>query len=503
MVDLAKLVDRFRSSEILLKGELSGQAGVISCDSREIETAGAEVLKVFFARRGFSFDGHDFVKKLDQSTKNVVFVIEEASLMGELQQPAIQVRSTQQAMAIAAKLFYQDPSAELFCAAVTGTNGKTTSSFLIQALLEAAGKPTAVSGSVTSQFRDRLWDASLTTPDFPQLQQRFLDFKRAGAQAVAFEASSHALDQKRLMGLELDAALFTNLTHDHLDYHKTMENYFNSKKRLFTELLVGSSKQKKVAILPEDNPYGTQLIHELGVQPEIKIYTWSRHGKVSANKILIENEKRSLEGTEFDLHYGLQKAHLKLNLVGSFNVDNFAGVAALALAQGFELSVLEKMLKSPLGVPGRLEKVSDQPAVFIDFAHTPDALENVFSSLRPLVNGKLKCVFGCGGDRDKDKRPKMGEIVELYCDEFIITSDNPRTEDPRLIIENILAGVQKTKIFEIEVDRKTAIEKALASLGPGDCLVVAGKGHEKYQIIGDEKKDFDDVQVVKDWMASS
>ncbi len=504
---LDQFLQILKSSGLWLEGGLVGEASSVLADTRKLKTLGAGEKVLFFARKGVTFDGHDFLSEIDASPSVIGIVGERLPVGVSLKKPFIRVRSSAQAMALAVKSFWADPSAQMFLAAVTGTNGKTTTTFLMQSLLRVLGHRVARFGTIETEFEGFSIPSELTTPDFEELQRRFADLKSKGATAAVFEASSHALDQGRLLGLEVDAAIFTNLTAEHLDYHRTMENYYVAKRKLFTELLKTSSKKQKWAVVPDDGSFGTRLIEDLKGISDLDVVVWTADStRAHCSRYFLKSFKTALSGTELEVvNSKTQTAHrFRSFLPGNYNAENVMGMIALGLALNATPEQIQQGLDQMSPVSGRLERVSrvGQGFVFVDYAHTPDALENVLSTLRVLTKGKLKVVFGCGGDRDRAKRPKMGEVAELYADEIFVTSDNPRTEDPDGIIREIVQGMQRLKPCRIDVDRRKTIERALKDLGPDDVLLIAGKGHEKYQIIGTQKLPFDDREVVQSFSSS-
>lgn len=500
MYSLRDLIELWKKKGIWLQGDPDIQFSALSCDSRQISKSKKWV---FFARKGYLHDGHQFVPELLLRDEVVALVVERVpEKVSAFSEKLIQVRDSRLAMALAAKYFYGDPSRELLCVAVTGTNGKTTTSFLLKHLFDAFHKPAAISGTIKTGYLNSWKDLQLTTLDFSVLQNFLKEVKDQSAKSFVFEASSHALDQRRLLGLELDAALFTNLSPEHLDYHQNMDTYFQAKKILFTEHLRESIKDRKIAVLPDDGTYGSRLLEELQSFSELELVSWGYHPAKLEKHLQILSWSSNLDAQEIEFLWKSKKLRLKSSLVGKFNIENLAGVLALGLSLSLDEEALIKALESFPGVPGRLERVPNSKGfkVFVDYAHTPDALENILSTLRPLCHGKLKVVFGCGGDRDRSKRPVMAQTVELYADELFITSDNPRSEAPEKIIEEILLGLQRVKSFRVEADRRKAIEMALKNLEPQDVVVIAGKGHEKYQQIGDKRLEFDDVQVAREML---
>lgn len=492
-------IKQFKAHDLWLEGEAIGPVGSLTADSREAKGTGKNI--VFFARKGISGDGHDYLAEL-AGLKNIsAFVVERKPEDFKTKTPLIVVRDSTEAMALAAKSFYKDPTADSLTVAVTGTNGKTTSTVLLQALLTEKGCRTARSGTIDTQFEGKSIPAKLTTPDFLVIQRLFSELKAKGANAFVFEASSHALEQRRISGIELNAALFTNLSPEHLDYHQNMDAYYLAKRKVFADYLQNSLKKEKIAVIGRDESYGTKLIEDLKPFKNFKIITWGYQPFSSENDshLHIYEWKSDLNGIVFKVNgLGLKAQEFHSKLIGKYNIDNIAGMISLGLSMDIGSSKIQNALNRVESISGRLERVAPTTGnnIFVDYAHTPDALENVLNTLRPLTKGRLRVVFGCGGDRDRTKRPRMGEIAELYADELFVTSDNPRTEDPQSIIQEILKGLQRLKPVTIEADRKKAIGKSLEGLTNDDVVLVAGKGHENYQILGTKRIHFDDKEVV-------
>lgn len=502
LFQISDFISALKRQHNYLEGDLQGSFSDLISDTRELEKLPADAQVLFFARKGTSKDGHDFLKSLESNPRIRGFVVDRVVLGLSGRIPSLQVRNTTEAMALAVKLMSGDPTASAFTLAVTGTNGKTTTTFLAQSLLNSLGKRCGRMGTIETEFEGFAIPSDLTTPDFSAIQKIFSDFRQRGADAFAFEASSHALEQKRLLGLELDVAMFTNLTPEHLDYHGSMEKYYLAKRRLFFELLEQSSKRQKFAIVPQDGAYGTRLLGELkslaGVQSVSWGYADAAQGPMD---VLCTKWATSLSGSQMSVKFaGDAQVHsFESSLVGEYNIDNLLGIFALGFALKVPAEIIQKSMHQLRSIPGRLERVLSREAknVFVDYAHTPDALENVLSTLRKLTPGKLRVVFGCGGDRDRSKRPKMGALAELYADEVYVTSDNPRTEDPDAIIEEILQGVQRVRPIHVNVDRKSSIEESLKNLSRDDAVLIAGKGHETYQILGTQKIHFDDREIAR------
>lgn len=483
----------FRLSDLLPTNSPSSMAALevstITQDSRE---AGKGAL--FFAIVGGSRDGHDFIERLSDTTAFVVNAghprLNALKKIPHVQNRLIEVADTRRALAEAACRFYGNPSRHLSVCAVTGTNGKTTSTYLLEALLQEWSMRPAVIGTVENRFGTKTFAATHTTPDAVSLQRLLKDFLKEGATAVAMEVSSHALDQWRVGGMHFEAALFTNLTQDHLDYHGTLENYYAAKARLFLEYPV------KVRAVHADDAFGQRLVSEC-LQRGFSVVTFGRHGC----NVSYENLHLSASGIEGDLLVTIkgvtQKLHLKSPLLGLFNAQNLAGVAAVGVGMGMPFAKISSALARASQVPGRMQSIPNNRgvAVVVDYAHTPDALENILKTARALCRSKLICVFGCGGDRDAGKRPIMGAIAEKIADEIYLTSDNPRTEDPDKIIADIVSGLTKSQKHHIVPDRRAAISAAIKAMSTGDMLIIAGKGHEDYQIIGQTKLPFDDRAV--------
>jgi len=507
-IALSTFIGVLKKKELWVSGEASGDFLHLISDTRQLSKPTESKSTLFFARKGPTRDGHEFLSELHSDAAIGCFVVERIPSDWKPSLPVILVKDSTAAMATAAKIFYGDPSSQAFTSAVTGTNGKTTTTFLLQALMAQMGLRAGRMGTIETEFEGMSVPAELTTPDFSQIQKIFSEFKAKGASSFVFEASSHALNQGRLQGLELDAAIFTNLTPEHLDYHRTMENYYLAKRNLFLDLLSGSQKKRKFAVIPDDGSFGSRLADEVSLNPSIELIRWAHLKKaVPQTRFILESWKTDLNGSSLRIIDLLKagKHTFQSKLVGGYNVENLMGMISLGL--GLDLTPIEIQfaLDRVKAIPGRLEKVTvdaETAHIFVDYAHTPDALENVLMTLRPLTKGKLKAVFGCGGDRDRAKRPKMGAIAELYCDEIFVTSDNPRTEDPDSIIQEILNGLQRIKPVHIDADRKQAIRKSMENLSPDDVVLIAGKGHENYQILGTQKINFDDREVARNYLGN-
>jgi UDP-N-acetylmuramoyl-L-alanyl-D-glutamate--2,6-diaminopimelate ligase len=437
---------------------------------------------LFFCVPGFTRDGHDFAP--DAVKRGAVALVVQRRL--ELGVPQLQVDDVRAAMAPAAANFYGDPTSKLVTAGVTGTNGKTTSAFLLRALLEAGGRQTGLLGTVKSVIGGVEREVQRTTPEAIDLQQSFRQMLDGGDRACVIEVSSHALELRRADAIHFAAALFTNLTQDHLDFHETMEAYYQAKRMLFVDL------KPNAQIINIDDRYGARLAAEL----EHPITVGLHSGRADYRAADVST---GLHGSTFTVHTPDGDMQLKSPLRGEFNVYNVLGALAAARALGVPADTCAAAIATAGQVPGRFETVDEgQPfAVLVDYAHTPDSLENVLRAARELTAQRVIAVFGCGGDRDRGKRPLMGEIAGRLADRAIVTSDNPRSEDPDAIIAEILAGSPPGTAHE--VDRKRAIAQAIAAAEPGDVVVIAGKGHEQGQeFAGGRKLPFDDVTVAHD-----
>lgn len=459
---------------------------------------------VFFALPGLKADGANYLA--EASKGGALALVVAKGVQTPPDSLVIAVENTRLALAVAASRFYQQPSKKFFLTGVTGTNGKTTLTYLIKSLLEHQNKTCGLMGTIEILIGSKSFAATHTTPDAVSIQKTFQDMLSHNVDDVVMEASSHALDQRRVDGSDFDVAIFTNLTQDHLDYHNSFEDYFNAKARLFEDLLVSSCKKNKAAIINLDDPFGQQLIQRLA-KSKLKILSFSMSNAKA--DLYVKDFHSSLKGFEATFVFKGKETQIQSNLIGEHNLKNIMAAylfGEVRFGNGDFASVFKN-----ISIPGRLERVGSQ-AVFVDYAHTPDALENVLQAIRRILvkessPGRLITVFGCGGDRDKTKRPLMGEAAARLSDIAIVTSDNPRTENPDSILKDIVPGVAKHmsaydngKGYLVEVDRQKAIKLALEHKSPEDVVIVAGKGHEDYQIIGTKKIHFDDREVLRDLM---
>jgi UDP-N-acetylmuramoyl-L-alanyl-D-glutamate--2,6-diaminopimelate ligase len=442
---------------------------------------------LFFCVPGFTRDGHEFAP--DAVARGAAALVVDHELTLDIAQ--LLVDDVRAAMAPAAAAFYDDPTAALDVVGVTGTNGKTTTAFLVRALLESGGRATGLLGTVKSVVAGIEHEVTRTTPEALDLQRTFREMVDGGDRACVMEVSSHALALHRADAVHFSAAVFTNLTQDHLDFHPTMEDYFAAKRLLFTSTEGGVAEAGTTLIINIDDPYGARLAGELGDLAT----TFALRAKADYRA---EDLRTGLSGSSFTVQTPDGPLPLNSPLRGEFNVYNVVGALAAARALGVDSGVCAEAIATAGQVPGRFETVDEgQPfTVLVDYAHTPDSLENVLAAARPLTSARLRVVFGCGGDRDRGKRPLMGEIARRLADDVIVTSDNPRSEDPEAIIDEILEGAGSDVAHD--ADREAAIARAIGEAGPGDVVVIAGKGHEQGQeFAGGRKIPFDDVSVAR------
>ncbi len=482
------LRDLLRLVGIDAKSGTDVAVGALRVDSRKVKAG-----DVFMAYPGAAFDGRHFIDEaLD---KGAAAVLTEPGGVASGNRPLIEVPGLSGKVAELFDAWYGFPARDLQCVAVTGTNGKTTTALLSASILQAAGRKPMYFGTIHYDIGGEILPASLTTPgpeEFYALLRKGVD---KGCDAVVMEVSSHSLHQNRIAGMAFDRALFTNLTQDHLDYHADMESYFQAKSLLFSRHLRAGGQ----AVINLDSTYGARLVKEMGLSS----VTFTQTPAETADIRLLDSSL-SLEGTRFRVAAPGGEAEFSSCLVGRINLENLLGAVSLGFSLGMATETIAEGIRN-VTVPGRNEilKLKNGAFAVIDYAHTPDALERVLRSLKPLTPGRLVCLFGCGGDRDRGKRPQMGRIAEDNADITAVTSDNPRTEDPDTIIREILSGMQKPEAAVVVSDRKAAISRCLAMLGAGDCLLIAGKGHEDYQIIGKERRHFSDREQVIGWMAET
>jgi UDP-N-acetylmuramyl-tripeptide synthetase len=471
-------------------------------DSRTVRPGG-----LFVAVRGLAADGHDFVA--DALARGAAAVVCERPVATG---PAarILVADGRRALAALAARFYGDPSAAMTVVAVTGTNGKTTTTYLVEGILAAAGLPAGVIGTINTRFAGRTAPSPVTTPESLDLQRTLAEMRAAGIGHAVIEASSHAIALERIRGCWMDVAVFTNLTQDHLDFHGDMEAYGAVKRRLFTEhLAAGPKAGRAAAVINTDHPAGRALADSLAG----RVLRVGRGADTQVTGLDFRCDPLGIHGT---IAHGAARIPVASGLIGRHNVENILCAAGAALALGIPAAAVAAGIEAVGRVPGRLDRVPDPAGrfVYVDYAHTPDALENALTALRAIGSGRLLLVFGCGGDRDRTKRPLMGAIAGRLSDVAVVTSDNPRSEDPHAVIAEILPGLRASGRRELAAgrgsggylvvaDRRRAIALAVGAARRGDMVLIAGKGHETYQIIGGKTLPFDDAEAAAAALAAA
>jgi UDP-N-acetylmuramoyl-L-alanyl-D-glutamate--2,6-diaminopimelate ligase len=487
---LAELIQTVKP--LAVEGPVDRDITGITYDSRRVMPG-----NLFVAMRGVNTDGHRFVEAAIDRGAAAVMLERDSSLNPRATR--IKVRDARQTLALAAARFYDHPSQQLKVVGVTGTNGKTTTAFMVKAIMEAAGMPAGLIGTVQYQIGQRIIPASRTTPESVEIQDMMSQMLRAGCGGVSMEVSSHALDQHRVAGVDYDVAIFTNLSQDHLDYHQTMEEYFEAKIKLFK--MSGIKRKPGRAVVNADNEYGRKLIARLGGENAVVTYGVSSEAAIKAHDVRV-----SADGTYFVVRTPQGSRPIALPLIGRYNVSNALAATGAALALGIDLGSVEAALTRMPAVPGRLERLNLRQDfnVYVDYAHTEDALRNVLMTVSELTKNRLIVVFGCGGDRDTGKRTPMGEAACQLADFSILTTDNPRGEEPREIIRQIEEGfpVGAQNRYQVIVDRRDAIERALDIARPGDSVLIAGKGHETYQEFAGTVVPFNDRQIVEEYFSN-
>lgn len=450
---------------------------------------------LFVAIKGFNTDGHQYIKNAIANGASAV-VLEDKSYCS-LEFPWVLVENSRNALADLSAVFYDHPSRNFLLVGVTGTNGKTTTTNLIAEIFADQGYKVGLVGTIHNRIGKKIIPVERTTPESSDLQELFSQMVAEKVTCAVIEVSSHALDLARVRGCEFDIAVFTNLTQDHLDYHKSMEEYYKAKAKLFTNLGLNSTKnKKKIGIINGDDPWGQKLLAETTV--EKLSYGVDKDVNLKAKEIKIAS---------CGVNYHVNNHKVNLMLTGKFNVYNSLAALAVAESQGIPLEKAIKSLESVTGIAGRFELVesTEDFVVIVDYAHTPDGLINILSTAEEFTKGRIITVFGCGGDRDRTKRPLMGKAAAEHSDYLIVTSDNPRTEDPQQIIKDILPGIEQqvsTNMYRVVVDRKKAIREAIKMAQKDDIIIIAGKGHETYQEINGKKYPFNDKKVAEEILKS-
>lgn len=465
-----------------VKGDPEAEVTGVSYDSREVKPG-----HLFVCVEGFNWDGHDFAEQALQNGARVLMVQREIPVAGP-GVTVIRVKDSRKAMAAVGHVFYDFPSQKLKVIGVTGTNGKTTTTYLIKSVLESAGHSVGLMGTIAIRIGDKEIPALRTTPESLDLHRLFAEMVEDGIQYAVMEVSSHSLDLDRVGYVDFDYGIFTNLTRDHLDFHGNMKNYLDAKIKLF-------KSTDKFNVINADDPSSDTILERIKNSPTPAVtYGIKTRADFSARDIQLD-----ATGVKYNLAWKGKNIPIEVRIPGIISVYNSLAAAAALLCEGISPEHVQRGLKEVEGVRGRSETIDTGKgfSVIIDYAHTPDGLENILSTIRGYAKGRIITLFGCGGNRDREKRPMMGEIAGRLSDFVIITSDNPRKEEPHQIIDEILPGVEKTGCSYIcIVDRREAIEYALEMAGKDDIVVLAGKGHETYQELEDYKIEFDERKIV-------
>ena len=466
----------------VIKGNEESKVQNIRYDNRKIEQGDA-----FVCVKGFKVDGHSFIGDAIKKGAKTLIVQEDVSAQEDI--TIIKVRDTRKALAIMSSNYFGNPKDKLKIIGITGTNGKTTSAFIIKSILEKAGFMTGLIGTIANYIGNKKVDAVRTTPESYELHELFKNMVDAGVEYCVMEVSSHSLELDRVYGIQFEEGIFTNLTRDHLDFHKTFENYYNAKFKLF--------ERSNHSIINLDDPYGANIvkdIEERGVKTKVSTFSIEKESDFKAFEI-----KSHSNGSEFKVNLESIE-EFSINIPGEYNIYNSLGCIICAYNLNIPMDKIKEGL-SDVVIPGRCELVAKEKnlpySIIIDYAHTPDGLENILSTVKAFTKNRMISVFGCGGDRDKVKRPQMGKIGCELSDIAIITSDNPRSEDPEAIINDILDGISKENYIKI-TNRYDAIEKAMEIAKNGDVIVIAGKGHETYQILNTGTIHFDEREVIEE-----
>jgi len=490
------------------EGDLDQEVAGLVYDSRRVASG-----DVFFAVPGEHADGHQFVNQAIE--RGAIAVVVTDTVKVRRGTTFVRVDDVRATMGLWAAHFYAQPGRRLKIVGVTGTNGKTTTSYLIESIFSSAGMEPGVIGTINYRYGGKEVPAHHTTPESLDLHALMAEMAQGGARSMVMEVSSHALVQQRVRGVDFDVGVFTNLSRDHLDYHKNMDDYFLAKSRLFTDYLPASAKSAKAAVINGDDARGRELISKA---QHAGLTTWSygSGNEWDIKPLQVHHDSRGQSGK---IKVKDRLMEFSSELIGAANLDNILAAVGVGFALGIPETAIAHGLKKLRSVPGRLQRVENSRGVLVlvDYAHTPDALEKTLAAVRPLTDAKVLTVFGCGGDRDRGKRPLMGEIAARLSDFVVLTSDNPRSEEPMRILQEIESGIQKTGIakleaqapnvhdipgYGIEVDRRKAIGLALSWARAGDVVVIAGKGHEDYQILGKQKIHFDDREVAGEILSS-
>jgi len=493
-----KLIQLIKGIDIVnLSADAEGEVSTLCYEADKCEHG-----SMFVAIRGLAHDGHDFIT--DAINRGAHYIIHEKDMSIPSEVIAIKVTNSRRALGVLAKNYFGNPSARLCLVGVTGTNGKTTTTYILESILQKAGFKCGVLGTVNYRYNNKIFPAPNTTPESFEMQKILRAMADDGVTHVIAEVSSHAIDLQRVDDCDFDLGVFTNLTHEHLDYHLTMENYFQVKKRFFAEVLPQSKKvHPQKMIINGDDQWGEVILKEVAL-PALT------YGVKKNNAVMAASYELSLSGIKANIDLDGENISISTLLVGKFNIYNILAAAAAAKALQIPQELIKAGIENLSYVPGRLERIDSSFGftVLIDYAHKPDALKQVLQNLAEFKKKRIITVFGCGGNRDKGKRPLMGEAATFYSDLTIVTSDNPRLEDPLLIIAEIEKGIESNKTKKVDFDnlsehrdthgyivipdRRKAIETAIMEAKPEDIVLIAGKGHEDYQILGTKKISFDD-----------
>ncbi len=484
-MELAKIMQNIEYQ--LLKGSIDQDIRGISYDSRKVKPG-----DLFICVPGYKNDGHDFAEQA--VTKGATALLAEREITVSREAALLVTSDCRQAMSIAASNFYGQPSHYVKVVGVTGTNGKTTTTHLIKAILEEKGARVGIMGTLYARMGAAEQILSNTTPESLDIEEFLSLVQKEKGNYMVMEVSSHALAMGRVDEIRFHAAVFTNLTQDHLDYHQTMDKYKEAKLKLFSQLI---QEEGYIAVINADDPAAADFIKASGSN----CYTYGINADAD---VKAENLRFSLKGSQFTVIHDGNRFDINMKLIGRFSVYNALAAITCALGEGIKPAVIKKALEKVEGVAGRFEQVDcgQDFTVIIDYAHTPDGLENILRTGQEILENRMITVFGCGGDRDKTKRPLMGKIAAQYSDFCIVTSDNPRSEDPEAIIDDIIPGLMEVESSHYAkiVDRREAIHQAICLAKKGDLVIIAGKGHETYQLVKDKVLDFDDKKVAAEFL---
>ncbi|MFW2487630.1 UDP-N-acetylmuramoyl-L-alanyl-D-glutamate--2,6-diaminopimelate ligase [Clostridium chromiireducens] len=466
----------------VVKGDIDVEINKINYDSRKVKN-----LDIFVCIKGYATDGHRYIDKAIENGAKIV-VIQDDIEIDDNSITVIKCADTRKALALMGANYYDNPSEKMKIIGITGTNGKTTTAFMIKDILEAYNKKVGLIGTIANYIGSERLHTERTTPESLELQELFSEMVSKGVEYCVMEVSSHSLELDRVYGVNFEVGIFTNLTRDHLDFHKTFENYYKAKFKLF--------ERSRIKIINIDDNYGRQVVSDLYALNSDDVYSFSVKGDSDYKAF---NEEMGSREIKFKLNIKEEEQFI-LNIPGEYNIYNALGAIISCFKSGVPVEAIKRGIENVV-VLGRCERVAREYnlpyEIIIDYAHTPDGLENILDTSKAFTEGKLISVFGCGGDRDKVKRPQMGKISTDIADISIITSDNPRSEDPMSIIKDIEVGLDKEKYIVIE-NRKEAIKRAIDIATKGDVIVIAGKGHETYQILKDKTIHFDEREVVKE-----